>query len=514
MLALMNNKDAKSYVEILGVKLDTSELVKDRFHVYKPFHDIGLELPNNPFWLYNRVAWIKSKKLDLAHGPSRLTWDNLQDHLIVRDFHGYGKVSQLKLDYLKFRCRQEKKEHVYFIKRYERPTCSEITDVLGFKKYGVARRKGTYFHKQDLFVGNWMTKWLFFKTQMEIELFMHSIAIEDVEVPKDFEEEWKAARKVNSTRMQYDLETEIPVEDIRIRAVASRKRALHLLDLNNGKGFILWGFSEQKEALENWAHAFSAGKFKDMVRIYQIRQKDEKHFVPVKNAINVDVFMSHDTPIFKEVATALVINESPIWRKGFYPLAGAHQSLRIHEASARIAYIFFPLAETVNDLYVRKTNTINMFPYRSTEEQGYKAFLDEVKTIALENDWVDQGVIKNVAKVTRYFDGLDLMEYIAPEPDAVPYIAEYFASKGKPVDPIWTDPKPWELDLLKELQAKFNYKKLVADTEYRSDRYSTKGEIRAALRNNLNAFVSKHDSEVQLFKQISKYHDKAIKASV
>jgi hypothetical protein len=60
------HRNDKSYIELLDCKIDTSYLVKDRKHVYQPLYEVGIDLPNNPFFGYEIFATIKTKKIDVG----------------------------------------------------------------------------------------------------------------------------------------------------------------------------------------------------------------------------------------------------------------------------------------------------------------------------------------------------------------------------------------------------------------------------------------------------------------
>src|SRR5690606_9439309 len=115
------------------------------------------------------------------------------------------------------------------------------------------------------------------------------------------------------------------------------------------------------------------------------------------------------------------------------------------------SYIFEPFYKVVQELNEVRSYTVVL------NAKGTEKFKEEIVNIAEENDWIDPKIKNNLKKVEQYLEGTELLTYVVPYISAIPYVAEFLHNKGSKTDLFWISPEPWQLELMQELQEKFNY---------------------------------------------------------
>lgn len=496
------NKDKGSFIRLLGVRIDTDNLFdKPRRHRYVPLDDWGLQVPENVFWQYSVVAWLKVRKVDLQ--PRRLTWKDTNNHYIVRIHSDTGKIAQVKLDYMREQATRLSKNTVYFVRKHYNghPSAREILENLNLRKRDVG------MHDYEANQG-WVKRWKQFDKAMEIELIVNSVDINDVVVPDQWAKEWKKSHSKKKDGQEWVEGEEIPVKDMKVFPKTNRDRIVDLDDAQKFKGFILYGYSDDEKILSMWADAFRVGEFEPTARIIMIRHKHHVYLQTIPHAVYVHHFMSNN-PIFRKVANAVLVDDSKVWDKKFYPKAGASYSKKIEEATDMLGDLFLPLSKAITELNTVRKNTIALDAHNTTSAE-YKEFIQEIKDLATENNWFDPETKAKLNRVENYFEDLELLSFIPPDRRAVPYIGEYLQFKGKKVNPLLANPETWEIQLLKETQDKFTYLVQIKDealktkTGYYQDWTSNvtyqKNRLKSLITDNLI-------DEILLQNNLIKYHE-------
>jgi hypothetical protein len=447
-------KDDKPCITLLGNRIYIAEIPGVQKHRYSPLEDYDLELPRYPFWQYEEVAYLRIRLIEQA--PRRLTWESMQDNFIVRLFNSSTRIAQVKLDYIRQLATEKGQRNVLFLKKMGREEyASSKTFARDIRDKIALHGKTANLQNYDKGI-NWLTKWKQYDRAIETEVIINTIDINDIEVPEAWAKEWKKKNTRKKDKFEVELGKEVVVKDCRINPKTARDRVFDLERAAEFDGFIIYGFSDDEETLEKWAKLFSFGEFEQKAKVIQIKYKDHPYFQEIKQAVYVHHFMSNN-PIFRKIANAAIIRKSPIWNISFYPVMSNNRydnpkGKSLVEVRDKLGMIFKPLGETIDTLNKARTTTVN---FNGDEEQ--ESFIKELTDLAEANDWFDPQVKASVQRVEKYFEGLDLIKFIAPEEEAIPYMAEFFSLKGKKVDPIFTKPEAWEVELMQECNAKYEY---------------------------------------------------------
>lgn len=438
ILDFEDNQTNRAYVKVGEKFIDVTEHIKAKRHVFTPFEPYGMQLPNNPFFVFNVVAvldtWAGGKVTKVKEEFDRvLTLNEFRDALLVRQYKAVGKYRTMISDYLKKLCKDQGKTRILFIAP-SKIALNKATFLRGSIFPKVRKVDYSQYNKGKL--------WRHYRNVITAEVLIRSVDYFDLSIPDAFITQWQNANK-SSDRLTAD-EGEIIAEDIKVQALKFRKRTYDLEDLQEYKGFIIYGFTEDIVMLEHWAEVFLEGEYTKTSEVLKIKVRDEKHLIGLKHTINVRSFMS-DNPIFRKVATAAIVEDSSVWSYGFLNLGSTvKSSLCRNEAMNKL---FTPVAEKLNELKSKTENCINLNALRGEDAIQFKT---EILELARNNEWFDKDVVADVEKVEKYFKGLELINYIVCSDKALPHVARYFQLAGRKINPEWNSLEAWQDQLIKE----------------------------------------------------------------
>jgi len=479
------------YIKLLDRVINIPGQVADPpEQLYQPLESVGLKTPVNIFFNHYMIkrhldTWSGSKMRNYD-SLVYLSWRNFNDSLIVREFNAVGKFKQMKLDYLRKIAREENKQRIMFI-THNTSKGERLYKYLDLPK--TKRLDYTEWNKVKLYK--------YFKEVVTKEVILNSIDYDTLEIPKEFEEEWKLTNLTKRGTVEA-AEGEILVDDFGIDTKSNRRVTLEIESLNEYM-FVIYGFEKDVELLEKYQILFWHGKYADNCKVLKIRQRDEKDIVLLKNVIKVTAFMSNN-PIFKSIATAAYIRSSKIDDYKFYPAETKEYSI---DRTEIYTLLFAPMAEKWKELISKSRDTVNLEDSTATTEDLVKEILE----LAKANNWLDEDVVKGVQKVENYFKGLELLNYVVPSTKAIPHIANFVKAVGKPVNREWEVLEPWQKELLQELSDKFEYNSELNDVVSASPhhyntprRITTRREALARWTNSLRG----HYKQIRIF---NTYHN-------
>jgi len=485
-----DNKESVSYIGLLDRVINVDQIVERKEHSYTPVASLGIKLPENPYFEYeiHKTLTRDRKIVNIEpYNRKRLTHRILTNNLVVRETTPSGRYKSVKLAYLNKLREDLGKEAVVFVTKKEEPAC--LRKYLTFpkvKKIDYATMPNKLKIAQR------------YSEAIKREVILNSYEYESIEVPQDYINWWEEHTKIHKRKVTAKDE-EIIVDYVAYEiAKVNRKRAIKISEFQQ-KPAIIYGFSKDEDLLEKYSILLSI-PFKEIF-IYRINIRDEKHFITLPNSINVRSLMSNN-PIFRKIANSAIVKKSPIWDNYSFTVGGdirkPSSRMRLEQSVEELKLIFQPLGETVEKLIDLKVNKINF----TTKEDETDGLVNEIITIAEENDWIDNNIKTDLKKVENYLKGLDLINYIVPVKEAIPHIAHFFHISGKKVNPEWLKLEDWQKSLMKECQEKFNYYETLTDTNNNSlarIRYATIW---------YKDLVTSYTPIIKEFNYINTYHDK------
>lgn len=515
------NKDTKPYITFFGVNIAVNKLVIPRDRYYSKFYPYRhiLDTPTDffPHWYISR-EYYSGKLPELKHPPhvSTLTIDRFFHYLLVIEENPQPKYKPYLLEYLQLERQTRNLKGILFIRRGARPGLQYVWRTA---KKGVA----------DYEKGNKVAAIKFWKdTQLEL-IREKGIDLNTFKVPQDFIDEWKRRRNLLRPTLDIKQDEEIGVYDVRrvnpTNPQAS-KTILSLKGLKKFTGFVIYGFAKEVELLLNYATLFSTGKYmhSKACAVIQILVKDEKHLMTIPNAIHVNSFMSNHR-IFKKVATAAIVHNHTVWETGFSGVVHGQRGVKIEEEEALLDLLFFPLYKKIKELATIMKTTVNLAPTHFNGRQGdqFAQFMKELLEVARETNLIDVQVEKDLNKVEKYFEGLDLLPYIVVYHKSLPHIANYFKMCGKPINKEWESLESWQYTLIEETLTKHAYLEdnvRIATTaiETHNAKYGNRTYSERKLEPgiilyqvNTKGYVEKTSSRVKHLEIFKNYHDKKAK---
>lgn len=496
------SQELSNHINLLDIDVNIPVLIaKQPPHYYQPLYNKGLKTPD--VYFFNGFSITRSTIAYEGYSVTKYESTNLdykafKEYFLVREFEPINRIKRVKLDYIRSLAKEAGKHNIYFF----RPNSIRVNKYLQLPKVVTKVKKDIFEHFDYSSGWNRMKLVKYYKSIVLKEVLMNSIDYQDIEVPEKFIKEWKIRNKDYVDKLEAE-EGEIIIDNIKKVTKTDRKTIVTLEYAVTFSGFIIYGYETDLELLELYADLFSTGKFKDYSEVWRIRKKDEKDLVKLKNTIYVQSFMN-DTPIFKEIATAAFINKSKLQDYKFYPVEVKNDNLGNNTYNI-FSLIFLPVANKWRELLRKSKGTVKL---SGIDNNPQTDFIEEILTIAKANGWLENDVVEAVNKVEKYFQGLELLSYIVPDTKSLPLITNFIKLSGKPINQEWIKLENWQIELMKELQEKFNYYNNVAYDSVKTDYLSVKVNSRIQTRRSVYKITMQNSiqalKEVQIFKS---YHN-------
>jgi hypothetical protein len=464
------------YINLVDTQINVTSYVVPKQVIYTPFEHLPLSFKNvtkmAPFaeykvtkemYLYGPLKTIKtSVGISIADVSSRF---------IVRENNPSSKLKEILKDYIRYLAKQQKKSMIYFVKYT--PAARWRWKNISF----LPNRKIDYNRYNKLKVFKYV------RAAFQSELTAFSIDIDDIVIPDDFKQQWLATHKVK---------VEADEDEIKVKTFYSSEDKLVALDwIKKSSGIVIYGFAKDEKKLRSWHNLLNSlyGANRIEFDVYTIRQRDERKLIALRNTIEVNAFMN-DHPIFRKIATALLIARSPIWKKYNFTHDFASSAVETRQKWLyTIGRIFTPLADKVIALHRAK-----QFKRGTVEDE--KDLVNEIIDIAISNSWFDPVLKADIEKVERYFEGLELLKYVTVTEESLPLIIEFLKLKNKPTNKEWEGLEPWQAELCIDTLDKYKYwKTLSADTASPGGSYvrrSSMEESRERYKDRLKLFEKAH----------------------
>lgn len=198
--------------------------------------------------------------------------------------------------------------------------------------------------------------------------------------------------------------------------------------LDSYKGVIIYGFKSDYEALKK-AAIFTTlvyGKSANIVskkhsyasrfyQIYQISEKNKKHFKELPNAIHVSKFYSMENPLFEKIACAVKLRQS-----------GVMDIINRINPVYRIQDLNRELYSSIKYLYEFQRN-YNDYHENCLSQEMEREVLNVIKLLNIGNELFDF----HLNKVSKYFEGLEILKYVNFEDETAFNLAISLAKEKK-----------------------------------------------------------------------------------
>lgn len=209
-------------------------------------------------------------------------------------------------------------------------------------------------------------------------------------------------------------------------------------------GFMILGTKENEELLKAFTILFDDSKYNQKaVAIFEVAESNYKHFKKIKNKVHVQNFIG-DNKVFKHFATTLTIKKERNYIIG-----------RDLNSDGRY---FEDIMEYILPTYTEAFEEIRKhIKTYGGDAKINDAIKDSIIDVAKKFNLLDQDTYIKHQRLNNYVKRLELFEAIMLADKYIPQIVEYLVLKKKKVDPIWTNPEPYEVELVKESLAKGSY---------------------------------------------------------
>jgi hypothetical protein len=328
-----------------------------------------------------------------------------------------------------------------------------------------------------------------------------SLDYENLEVPKDFIDDYRRKNNVGKVKIKKE-EDDVVVYDYLNILVSARKQYIKpKKELRKFSGIVLYGTNEDELYLEGFADLFLHSKYANQVprykkgrlhkyyniynriRIYKVADRNVKYF-KYKNCVHVQDFMS-DNKVFKKIATAITIEDKCDFIVD-KPVTYNKQPLRVVAS-----YINPKVQDAVTEVehYVRDYG--GQIASSRNIDISIK-FRKEVVALAELNGLIEKDNIDLTDRIIKYFDDAELLPFInfdTTNSYCILAVLNYFKLLGKAVDRIFDEERipQWEKELIEDSIKKLVYNNTIL-REFKIDRrfdyYSIYGESNYAFSSN------------------------------
>lgn len=454
-------KQEKCYVNLDGNTLDISSIAKKVKGIFTPLSEFKGKLPENLFLDYRLTI-----KYCLGHKGKLINQiiDNkdLRSDFIITPPKS-GKINNKKLQYLHELAKETTGSSTFYTVIY----APDRTPREKLKKLELSRTSSKYDYSET----NITKQYKLLKNYIKSEFNRLTWDCDSIHVP----EEWLKAYNLAHKEKLKKEDNSFLVYDYGGYLLAEKKYVTEQT-LQKFTGFIIYGYDVNEELLRNFKELLSYSKYgwrdgriqDKQCRLYKVAPRNQKYFSKLKNAVYIEDFMGNNK-IFKRFATAALIEgeSKAVHLKGYESKPG-------NDFVYAMEQIFPPVADAIRDIE-SACNDYGNASYTRVDNKLAEGFHEELIEVAKEHNLYDKDMIEVHQKLERYVDGLDLVKYLAIKNGVIPHLVDFLVLKGKKVDPVWTNPDEYEVELIKDSLNKANYlKSIFSDSEYlhHGSRYS------------------------------------------
>ncbi len=250
-------------------------------------------------------------------------------------------------------------------------------------------------------------------------------------------------------------EDEIVVYNHAIDLVSKRKQYAKIDQLQHFTGFIIYGFKEDVELLDNWASLLNGGRYgkpslkiSKACKVIMISGINEKHLIKSR-AFYVKQFIG-DNKVFRHLATALYLSD--IYTTDFLnSIIIKDDSENELELNNSLHLINFEIYNIVQELTAFSTE------YIEKAERINTRFKESIINLAKEQNLLDQDVIEKYEKLVNYFKPIKLINNVNITQDNFPLIIDFFNSKNREINNYYFHNDTFVNDCIKESLQKIQY---------------------------------------------------------
>lgn len=428
-------------INLVGQTVDVTNYVVPRKVVYTPFEHLPIKFKAvNDMYPFSEFKVTKEMHI---HGAlkgikttPRLSVKDVVSKFIIREEVVSSKLKEILKDYIRKLAKAEGKSLIYFVKY------TSFTSWMWRQIEFLPSRKIDYSKHNKVKIFKYI------RSVFQSELIAFSRDINDIVIPDDFRQEW-----LNSNRAKVEADE----DEIKVKTCYnSADRIISIDSIKEFPGITVYGFAKDEKKLKSWHVLLNGlhGTARIDFNVYIIRQRDERKLIALSNTIEVNSFMN-DHPIFRRIATALLIAKSKVWSNYNFthdfthPAQGGTVENRqkwIHTVSR----IFNPLGEKLIKLHHAKQ-------YKSDTLEDEQELVNEIIDVAIAHSWFDADLKADIEKVERYFQGLELLKFTTVTEESLPLIIDFLKLKNKPVNKEWEGLEPWQVELCIDTLDKYRY---------------------------------------------------------
>jgi hypothetical protein len=300
------------------------------------------------------------------------------------------------------------------------------------------------------------------KRALDTEIARITESYDDYVIPAD----WIKARQIQKQAIVARKEEEIIVYNWSENQSSARRECIKLDVLKEFRGIIIYGYDEDEFLLDNFTKLFRNSKYNNRrvlksslaVRIFKTAKKNGKEFRSyLPNSVHVTRFINNNK-VFKHFATTLLMLKEK-QKVNFVKLENKNPLSFL----TFLQYIYPEKCAEVLDVdnYIEN--------YGRTLEDLDEDFIESILTVALQHNLIDEDIYKKFKSVESYVDRTELLNSTTFTHDNLPYVVDYLALKKKKISEIWTKPKQYEIDLIKDNVTRLEYQLSLTDSVYQTD---------------------------------------------
>lgn len=444
-------------LKLTNEKLGYWKKLKRPAPVYVPLQEYPIDLTFDIFHYFAKAygkysAYSNKRKIDELHYYGNLSYTsfdlqhlNTKSLFYVRTKHKIlENPERIKLLYLADTAMKAKCNELIFITRtnYDKKRLWEIAQTLLIPKH-VDYSK---YNKTKLIL----------KVREEVYkiILQNSVNYSDP-IDEAWLKAYKEAQREKRAPRTSVAANKIIVQDFWHREKTNRRREVDLKeDLKGFTGFLLYGFKEDEDRLEYMSSLLfnyeSAYAHKQISRVYQTAQKNEKLFIPYKNAVHVRTFMNNSSKILVKLVKGILLKRkfSSTDLKNF---AFKQSTWTTHDALKLLSEEILKKKEAVT----KYMETYATYSYNTPLQQQFE---DEIVDVVLKTNKVStEELYKEGEEVNNFFEQAKLLRFIHLTEESLPLTAEFLKLKKLPINSEWTDLFSYEKELLSESLDKLSY---------------------------------------------------------
>lgn len=224
---------------------------------------------------------------------------------------------------------------------------------------------------------------------------------------------------------------EVIVYDYIETRISHRKRFLKLEEVSKFTGLFIYGTSKDEFVLENFANLFRRSKYNDpkILKLVKTTLKVAKELDQFKNTVHVKDLIN-DNKVFKHFATSIILQEE-------FNFSSIIESLdEYYQDSIPVKYHNFKKFRKFIKTYGESVDDLD------------PKFKNAIIKVARQYNLVDEDIYNEFKEFSKYFQNINLLQYIDVNNESLHLVIEYLLLKGKEVLDLWVNLYPWEKELI------------------------------------------------------------------